>query len=54
MHSIYTATFRGENSAQVQSFGATSFSITTLSIMTFRIMTFSIKGLYVTLSLNDI
>ncbi len=33
---------------------ATTFSIATLSITTFTIMTLSIKGLFVTLSINDI
>jgi hypothetical protein len=33
---------------------ATTFSITSLSTMTFSIMTLSIKGLFVTLSINDI
>jgi hypothetical protein len=33
--------------------GAKTFSITTLSIMTFSITTLSLKGLFVTLSIND-
>ncbi len=33
--------------------GAMTFNITTLGVTTFGIMTLSIKGLYVTLSIND-
>jgi hypothetical protein len=33
--------------------GGTTFSIVTLCVTTFSIMTVSIKGLFVTLSIND-
>jgi hypothetical protein len=36
------------------SLDATTFSITTFSLTTFSIMSLSLKGFYVTLSINDI
>jgi len=37
----------------IKTFSIMTLSIMTLSITTFSLMTFSMKGLYVTLSVND-